>query len=81
MPKTQCSYCGARFGGVRAFDRHLLVQRKTVVTPKGHVVRGEQIVTCRPVEEFSEPMKGGQPRLVMSPRGLWVTRLDAREHE
>lgn len=79
MPLTECASCGKRFGGLTAFDRHLRVERRTVVTPKGHVVVGEQVVTCRPIEEFAEPMgRSGQPRLVLSSRGVWVTRPDVR---
>lgn len=79
MALATCAGCGERFGGVRAFDRHLLVRRVTVTTPAGHVVHGEQVVTCRPVESFSDPAgESGGPRLVRSPRGVWVTKTDDR---
>lgn len=74
---VQCAYCLEHFNSTPAFDRHLLVRRMTVTTPKGHVVENEEVVTCRPVEEFSKPMRNGQPRLVAVERKsgrVWVTK-------
>lgn len=60
-----CAYCGENFGSIGAYDRHLRVTRKTVTTPRGYVVENEQVVTCRSVAEYAEPMKKtGKPRLV-----------------
>lgn len=78
MPVNECAYCAERFASTAAYDRHLLIRRMTVTTPKGHVVPGEQVVTCRPVGSFGQPMRDGRPRLVMGARGRWVTERDPR---
>jgi hypothetical protein len=74
-----CAYCGESFGGTAAYDRHLLVRRMTVITPKGHVVPSEEVVTCRPVGSFGQLMRNGEPRLVRSSKGWWVTKLRTPE--
>lgn len=85
MSRAVCRYCGEQFGGVTAYDRHLDIRRRTVTTPKGHRVPNEQVVSCRPVDTFGEPMpKSREPRLVATDRNgtrVWVTRIDDRPRD
>ena len=73
MPVNECAYCGERFASTPAYDRHLLIRRMTVTTPKGFVVPNEEVITCRPVEDFAKSFgRSGRPRLVRNSRGRWA---------
>lgn len=71
-----CAYCHEQFSSYAAYDRHLVTRNVTVQTRRGPAE--DQQVRCRPVEDFTKPMRNGKPRLVAVQRAsgrVWVTAL------